>query len=85
MDRIREKLKFKMADKNGNGLLDSNEEAARMVLAEHFGDMEPVFIELFLEGKCNSDFVNYYLVKQMYLQSSSKTLDSRVEYIIHQH
>ena len=56
-----------------------------MVLAEHFGDMEPVFIELFLEGKCNSDFVNYYLVKQMYLQSSSKTLDSRVEYIIHQH
>ena len=58
MDRIREKLKFKMADKNGNGLLDSNEEAARMVLAEHFGDMEPVFIQLFLEGRYNLDFVN---------------------------
>lgn len=58
MDRIREQLKFKMADKNANGLLDSNEEVARMVLAEHFGDMEQVFIELFLEGKCNLDFVD---------------------------
>ena len=47
-----------MADKNANGLLDSNEEVARMVLAEHFGDMEQVFIELFLEGKCNLDFVD---------------------------